>query len=189
MVAHVVGTLALTVHSDQSGANAMTTLDEARQGWKATIADKGGHCPCCDRWGKVYRHHISGANAKALLWMAKHTDPSNPWLDMPNVAPREILRTYSFATLHHWNLIQRAPMVVGVGEDGQETKYSGLWKVTPMGHHFARGKIQIPKYVYTYNNSVVDSSTETVYLRDCFGKKFNYDEIMSTTWGETWTTI
>jgi hypothetical protein len=80
-------------------------------------------------------------------------------------------------------------MVVGVGEDGQETKYSGLWKVTSIGHHFARGKIQIPKYVYTYNNAVVDSSTETTYLRDCFGKKFNYDEIMSTTWGETWTTL
>ena len=127
-------------------ANPMT-LEDAIKGWKVTIADKGGYCPCCGKWGKVYRQKISEAMVKSLL-----------------------------------------PIDVGaaIGDDGvgQEKKFSGYWRVTSKGMQFARGFLQVPKYVYIYDNKYMDSSTETVYSRDCFGEDFNYDEIMSTTWAD-----
>ena len=160
------------------------TLDDAVKGWKVTIADKGGYCPCCGKWGKVYRQKLSEAMVKSLLWMA--SNHGEDWIDMPRQAPRWVIQTYTFATMHWWHLIERMPMTEGVavGEDGvgQEKKFSGYWRVTTKGMQFARGLIQMPKYIYVYDNKYMDASTETIYIRHCFGEEFNYDEVMSTTW-------
>ena len=160
----------------------MDTLDQARKNWAVTIEDKGGYCPCCDRWGKVYRHSISGLNAKALLWMCANTKGNDPWIHMPTKAPRDVMRS-TFALLRWWGLIQRMYVEPEIGED-QETKHSGYWKVTDLGWQFARGRLQVPKYVYLYNDARQGMSDETTHIRDCFGKKFNYSELMGGTWGD-----
>ena len=153
------------------------TLDDARDEWQITIAGKGGHCPCCGKWGKVYRHGISESNARALLWMA--SQPQG-WLDMSRGAPRWIIQTYSFATLQWWRLIEQFPR----DEDNGDTKHVGFWRVTELGYEFAKGNLQVPKYVYLYNDTLMDMSNETIFIKDTIGKKFNYDELMSATWGE-----
>lgn len=160
----------------------MTTIEEARKGWSATIEDKGGFCPCCDRWGKVYRHSISGLNAKALLWMCANTKGDDPWIHMPTKAPRDVMRS-TFALLRWWGLVQRMYVEPEMGEE-QETKHSGYWKVTDLGWQFARGRLQVPKYIYLYNDARQGMSDETTHIRDCFGKKFNYSELMGGVWGD-----
>lgn len=40
------------------------------------------------------------------------------------------------------------------------------WLLTKRGAQFLKGKINVPKYVYTQNNEVVDHSIETVNRRD-----------------------
>jgi hypothetical protein len=169
------------------------TITDARGEWDLTIRDKGGYCPCCDRWGKVYRYGISHAMTKALLWMA--SSHGENWIDMPKQAPRDLIQTYTFATLKWWRLIERLhiekEVKVEKNDEGEqvlvyadsETKSSGLWRVTPIGMMFAKGQVQVPQYVYLYNDTLKDVSTETVYIKDCVGKKFNYSEIMNETWG------
>ena len=164
------------------------TLSQLRGEWDLTIRDKGGHCPCCDKWGKVYRHGISHAMMKALLWMASNHGEN--WINMPKQAPRDLIQTYTFATLKWWRLIQPLHIEQEVNvEDGvlvygdSETRSSGIWRVTPIGMQFAKGLLQVPKFVYLYNDTLKDVSTETIYIQDCVGKKFNYSEIMNETWG------
>ena len=160
-----------------------TTLEQARAQWDIAIRNKGDHCPCCGKWGKVYKVGISHAMMKALLWMA--STYGEKWIDMPREAPRWLIQTYTFATLKWWRLIEQMPSeVVEYDEAGQEKKFSGYWRVTPLGVQFAKGRVQVAKHVYLYDNSLMDVSTETVYIRDCVGKKFNYSEIMDHTWGE-----
>jgi hypothetical protein len=165
------------------------TVNEARGAWDLTIRDKGGYCPCCDRWGKVYRYGISHAMMKALLWMASNHGEN--WVNMPRQAPRDLIQTYTFATLKWWKLIERLHIEKEVKvEDGKlvyadsDTRSSGIWRVTPIGMKFAKGLCQVPKYVYLYNDTLKDVSTETIYIKDCVGNKFIYSEIMKETWGE-----
>lgn len=164
------------------GGSTPVTLDAARKDWKVTISEKGGNCPCCGKWGKVYKHRITEAMAKSLLWMAstKGTD----WIDMPREAPRNIIQTYTFATLHWWGLIEQHPKVLGEDGELQQKKFTGHWRVTPTGLQFAKGQVEVPKHIYLYDNQLVDMSTETAPIRDCFGKEFSYAEVMSDTWGE-----
>jgi hypothetical protein len=170
------------------------TIGEARAEWDLTIRGKGGYCPCCDKWGKVYRLGISHSMMKALLWMASNHGEN--WVDMPKQAPRDLIQTYTFASLKWWRLIERLhiekEVEVVTNEDTGErelvyadsaTKSSGIWRVTPIGMQFAKGLVQVPQYVYLYNDTLKDVSTETVYIKDCVGKKFSYSEIMNATWG------
>jgi hypothetical protein len=164
------------------------TLSKLQATWDEVIRGKGGHCPCCGKWGKVYRHGISHAMMKALLWMASNHGEN--WINMPKQAPRDLIQTYTFATLKWWRLIEPLNIEQEVNvEDGElvysdsETRSSGIWRVTPLGMKFAKGQVQVPKYVYLYNDTLKDVSTETVYIKDCVGKKFNYSEIMNATWG------
>lgn len=170
------------------------TVSQAKADWDLTIRGKGGYCSCCGKWGKVYRHGISHSMMKALLWMAS-THGVN-WVNMPKQAPRELIQTYTFATLKWWGLIQPLHIEheVNVGEDadGEQvlvygdsaTRSSGIWRVTPIGMQFAKGLVQVPKHVFLYNDTLKDVSIETIYIKDCVGKKFNYSEIMTETWGE-----
>ena len=164
------------------------TLSKLQAEWDIIIRNKGGHCACCGKWGKVYRHGISHAMMKALLWMASNHGEN--WVNMPKQAPRDLIQTYTFATLKWWRLIQPLHIEQEVNvEDGKlvyadtETRSSGIWRVTPLGMQFAKGLCQVPKFVYLYNDTLKDVSTETIYIKDCVGKKFNYSEIMNETWG------
>jgi len=160
------------------------TIREARDAWDATISDKGGDCPCCDRWGKVYRYKISEADAKALLWMCSHTDIDNTWIDMPRQAPRWVVATNSFTKLKWWGAIQRHP-AVSSSEDGRDKKFTGMWRVTDLGLLFGERLTQLPKYAYVYNDRLKSLSDETCFISDCFKEHFDYEEIMQATWGKS----
>lgn len=151
------------------------TLSEARRIWEVMTADKGGYCPCCDRFGKVYTVPISAMMAKSLLWMASNF--GEEWVDMPDKAPRWITRSNSFNKLKNWGLVTQMPT-----EPSDKKKSSGFWKVTPNGMRFAKGEIQMPKHAFTYNDSVLKLSDKTTYIQDCFDKKFNYAEAMQEAW-------
>lgn len=163
------------------GGNPPVSLDSARKDWKATISGKGGHCPCCGKWGKVYKHRITEAMAKSLLWMA--STHGTEWIDMPRQAPRDIVQTYTFATLHWWGLIEQHPKIIGEDGDLQEKKFTGYWRVTQTGLQYAKGLVAVPKWIYLYDNQLMDMSDETALIRDAFGKTFNYGEVMQETWG------
>jgi len=149
-------------------------LDQLKKNWRDTIENDGGHCPCCGKWGKISPFPMTEIMALGLLWLSKATADADGWVDVPNTAPRWMLRGKTYTTMHRWGLIEKADR-----HEDQTKKSDGLWRVTVKGLHFLCGTTSIPKKVFIYNNTIEGWSDETVYFRDCFGKHFDYEAVMA----------
>lgn len=148
-------------------------LQEMRNAWRETIEHEGGHCPVCDRWGKVYARPINRTMARALLWLCRAESEKEGWVDVPAAAPRWLVRSNQLPTLRWWNLVERKE------HEEDEKKYSGFWKPTRLGLDFVEGLAEVPKKVYTYKGEVEGFSDEKVKFRDCFQDLFDYEATMS----------
>lgn len=147
-----------------------------RDAWGRTIAGDGGHCPVCDRWGKVYVRNINTTMAKGLIWLCRQTGDKDGWINVPVTGPQWLVRSNQLPTLHWWNLVERKSK-----DDSNKTKFSGIWRPTRLGVDFVSGLVRVPKSVYTYNNIVVRQGNENVTIRECFGEGFDYNQVMGTT--------
>jgi hypothetical protein len=147
-------------------------LTSLRRQWSFIIDGEGGNCPCCDRWGKIYAHRISGSMAATLCWLCDRS-PNEEWVNMPEDAPRWGLRGYQFPTLEKWGLLERN-YLTKKEMDENDIKNSGFWRPTERGRAFAKGLITVPKIAFLYNNTLVRYSDEQVSIEDCLGKKFSY---------------
>lgn len=148
-------------------------LEIIRNMWRDTIEGDGGKCPCCNRWGKIYARNINETMCRSLIWLAYARANARGWVDVPETAPRWLVRSNQLATLRWWNLVERLP------SEDPDAKHSGLWRVTDLGRDFVAGKVQVPKTAYTYNGEVEYMSSGTISVSDCFGKRFSYAEVMA----------
>lgn len=149
----------------------IATLEEARSMWSSVIKGDGGHCPCCDRWGKIYPRTFNSTMARSLIWLATWNRDGG-WCDVPNTAPKAIVRTNQLPTTRWWGLSERQPS----GDSNK--KNSGWWRVTERGNRFARGMITIPKKVFTYNGEVLYFDSSLIHIRDAFDTSFDYERVM-----------
>lgn len=147
-------------------------MDELKTKWRATIEGDGGNCPCCGRWGKISAFSITETHALGLLWMSQQ-DAEDGWIDVPPHAPAWLLRGKNFSLMAKWGLIESA-----INAD-EAKRGSGVWRVTPRGHAFILGIVTIPKKAFIYDNTVQGWSDEMVSFKDCFGRHFDYAEVMS----------
>jgi hypothetical protein len=145
-------------------------LFELRLAWREAIEGDGGHCPCCDRWGKIYPRSLNVTMARSLIWLAHHS-ANWDWVDVPKSAPRWLVRSNQLPTLRWWGLVERH------GNDDPTKRHSGLWRVTERGDLFAQNRLQVPKKVYTYNADVKSFSDELITIRDCV-ESFDYSAVM-----------
>ena len=151
------------------------TLDKLRAHWRVTIEGDGGYCPCCDRWGKIYRRALNASMARALVWLVQQPGRGDGWVHVPDTAPAWLLRSNQLATLHLWGL------VISLNEIGVPSKLasSGLWRPTERGWLFAHDRLLVPKYAYVYNNAVVEFGGSNVNVVDCLGEKYSYQSLMA----------
>lgn len=138
-----------------------------RRRWRATINDKGGICPVCDRWGKVYPRSINKTMAASLAWLCTQKG----WTDVPADAPREVVKSNQLPTLRWWGLVKR------LQSDTERKKHSGVWRATLRGRQFNAGEIDIEATVVTYNGEVIARSEKTVNISD-IDTEFDYSEVM-----------
>ena len=151
------------------------TLEQLRDAWRGTIEDTGGHCPVCDRWGKVYARPINRTMAKSLIWLCHAHSEADGWVDVPKTGPRWVVQSNQLPTLRWWGLVERK------GNEGEtKTKHSGLWRPTDKGLLFVHHGARVPRQVFTYNDTVQGYSTETVAVVDCFEDNFDYQATMSS---------
>jgi len=143
--------------------------------WRGTIESGGGHCPVCDRWGRVYSRPINRTMARSLMWLAYTKHDTYAWVDVANTAPRWVVQSNQLSTLRWWGLIERKP-----NEGGNNTKHSGVWRLTDKGFDFVHHSVPIPKHVFTYNDTVQGYGIGTVTFKDCFIDNFDYNAIMSS---------
>lgn len=141
-----------------------------RDHWRKTIEDVGGYCPCCERWGKIYKRPLNSTMARSLMWLVNTPDRGDGWVHVPDNAPNWILRTPQLGTLQYWGL------VTSFSKDTKLTS-SGLWKATDRGYAFAHNQLRVPKYAFVYNNRVIELSGEDVSIVDCLGDKYDYNTI------------
>ena len=163
----------------------MLEEETPRSSWRKTIEGDGGHCPICDRWGKIYSRTINQTMAKSFIWLVKAHQAlppeENGWVNIPKDAPRWLVRSNQLPTLAWWKLVQRKPKndLDSAEEDSlSKNKFSGLWKPTEEGLLFYSGKQTAPIKVWTYNNKVQSVSQERFFLWECFDHYFDYKETM-----------
>jgi hypothetical protein len=148
-------------------------LAQLKTNWRATIENDGGHCPCCDKWGKISPFTITETHALALLWLSKAPCDSDGWVDVPPIAPAWMLRGKNYTTMAKWGLIEQG------GHDDTSKRSDGFWRVTAKGLHFLCGTTTVPRKAFIYNNKVQGWSDECVSFRDCFGRHFDYADVMA----------
>ena len=149
------------------------TLEQAGHIWGSVIKSEGGHCPVCDRWGKLYRRGISASMARQLIWLCLQDPREDGWVDVQRTAPVWLLRSPQLGTLRHWGMVLDAPV------KGVKSRTAGLWKPTAIGLEFAYNRISVPKYKYIYNDTVFDTEGADVTILDCIGEHFDYNELMN----------
>ena len=144
----------------------------ARSAWKQTIKSDGGHCPVCDRWGRVYSRRINKTMMKSLIWLHQSSPTDGPWTDIPLTAPRWLVRSNQLPTLRWWGLVERRT------NDDLKKKHSGMWRVTTKGREFIAGTLRVPSMVFTYNGEPVGWSETQTAASDHF-EDFDYSEVMA----------
>lgn len=152
----------------------MTTLRDAQIAWRHMRENDGGYCPCCDRWGKDYRRGINHTMAASIVWLSYMTEPGGDFIDVPKRAPRYVLASNQLSTMQWWGLCERRAV-----EEGDDRKHSGMWRVTELGARWAANRTTVPKYVWTYNKTVLRTEGPEVRVNECV-ENFSYDEVMST---------
>lgn len=152
------------------GRDAWTSVEEARAMVRAGL-DEGVTCPCCGKYARRYSRKFNKSMARSLLWLA-HTyvhREVRDWVDVPNLAPRWLVRTNQLATVRWWGLVERRPT-----DATDSTKHSGLWRPTKAGLRFAHKQATIPSRAITYNGRVEELVGDPMTLADVLGVNFNY---------------
>jgi hypothetical protein len=157
------------------------TLQEATNHLEENLAD-GVFCPCCKRFNKEYERKFNSAMAICLLEFYKTSILNSSLRDFTHIADlflnnklfAENMNGGNFATIAYWELIEEMP------KDHKNTtsRTSGYWRITQKGIDFVNSKIQIPKYIYTHNATLLRVSDTVTDIQQSLGNKFNYVEMM-----------
>lgn len=149
--------------------------------------DEGSVCPCCDRFGKRYKRTLNATIGHAILAMlALHEKTKAEWLHVKDI--RDLMLKTGCKATHPTGEIGKAVYYALVeqkeNEDTRKRK-SGLWRLTADGMEFARGESTIPRFIYLYNDQLHGErfdTSEFVSINDVLGKKFDYSELMSSSY-------
>ena len=151
-----------------------TTIAQARRSVMSNI-EEGTTCPCCDQYCRLYKRKLNSGMAAGLVWLVRQYLKDRQWVDIPNRAPRFLLRTGGqFSVLAHWGLIEQR-----INEDDKK-RTSGFWRPTKKGIDFVKRRISVPSHVHLYNNEVRGWSDKNLDIDAALGKKFSYKELMAS---------
>lgn len=144
-------------------------LGEARTLLRLLVED-GAECPCCRQYAKVYRRSIHASMASALI--AVYREHGRDWGKVTDLLTHR--QNADFAKLALWDLIQADD---GVRED--DSKRTGVWRITSRGEAWLHGATTVAKYVRVYNKrrlSFVQGAE--VSIREALGDEFDYGQLM-----------
>jgi len=152
----------------------MTTLQEAKDHLLANV-EKGTHCPCCERYTKVYRRRLNAAMARYLILMVKKQGDPDGWLHVEtDFRDVSVPSRGDYAKLRYWGLIEARPDAETGGG-----RTNGYWRVTEKGQQFVRGETTVPSYILLWNNEPVGVSPKEIDIQAALaGGGFDYAEVM-----------
>lgn len=139
---------------------------------------KGTSCPCCGRFGKLYKRKITSSMAYLLILLYKYHPNEFVHVNSFIEAKRVSYALHGdFPKLRFFGLLEKKE---GEREDGNPN--NGFYRITPLGISFVQGMIPVKKYVYIFDNVVMAVSDETIFIDEALGTKFNYNELMQGTY-------
>lgn len=142
-------------------------MQDLKQQWIETISDKGGCCPVCDRFGKIYKYKLSKALALSLKWIVNNGGTAG-WVNVQKNAPREMMRSKTYPLLEHWGMIE------------SQGARSGVWRATQSGKDFVAGLKIAPSAVYVYDDKLMAVDAMHTSFLGCFDVDFNFEELMAS---------
>ena len=114
------------------------TLERARAKFFREAADRKlrAICPCCDRFGKIYRRVLNSSMAYSVIWLYKcaHGWSGTDRLDdqgyvyLPNSVDERIKTTRQTGHLQHWGMVEHRAQ-----EDDPVRKETGRYRITAKG--------------------------------------------------------
>lgn len=165
---------------------------------------EGSYCPCCTQRVQLYRVPLDSAMSHALLALRRHDDARRSGRTYPPTMYREggffhIERVFkatprliasargSAVKLRHWGLIE-GRRAGAVDEASGEAVPVGFYRITDLGREFADGVLALPKYVFQFNDAIIDPveagvpadlyEGQTSTLRDALGVRFDFDTVV-----------
>lgn len=160
--------------------NYTISLEAASKAFFEEAKGKGSKCPCCKRFGKIYRRKLHSSMAAVLILLYRYREHGyvhahtliNTTTD-PKVAAA--IRG-DFAKLRYWGLIE-----AGAKSGHTDKKYSGTWRITDAGCDFVTGRSRLFASILLYNSKYLDvGGDKTVDIYEVLGDRFSYKELMST---------
>lgn len=165
------------------------TLAQAKGSYFAAAQKQGAVCPCCDRFGKVYKRKFHSSMSAVLILLYRHAVSSKVTTDVAN---RGFIHTPTlinaatnpgvaaairgdFAKMRYWGLIEEGKTAAPT-----DKKYSGSWRITGEGARFVEGSTKIREYVWIYNTKALGFDGESISIQDSLGSRFSYRELMGT---------
>ena len=151
------------------------TLKEGRERFFQEAENpKGCFCPCCGRFGKVYKRKLSRPMARGLIWLFRvFLADGDQFVSIGDKGPRYVVRSNGSVSSHEW---------WGLAEEqlnpDEKQRTSGHWKITPKGLQFVRGEIMVPSHCIIFNKSIQGFTEDLISIADALGKPFNYRELM-----------
>lgn len=142
---------------------------------------KGPNCALCGRKVKLYVRKLNSSMARGLFWLVHRSVEWDGyhvkkigWVNVPQEAPREFVRSFQIGTLAYWNLVEQE-----VNEESG-VKVAGMWRPTPQGAIVAQfpKKAIVRSHVKLLNGEFRGYSGELVSIKDCLGEHFNLEELM-----------
>jgi hypothetical protein len=138
--------------------------------------EKPRACPSCGQTVKLYRRTIHSTMARQLIAIyRKGGTYRRAWVEVP-----ELIKGMrgagggDYAKAAYWSLIEQRP---GVREDGSAR--TGWYRVTIQGEAFVRGLLKAQRFALVFNGQVHGFDGPLVNIRQCLGKKFDYNDLMA----------
>jgi len=130
-------------------------------------------CPCCGRNGQVIRRTVHSSMAASLVWLVGVFRRTGDWVYIPDEAPRWLINTREWGRMRYWGLVEPRPNI------DNRKRTSGVWRPTQLGMDFSDGFVRIPKYVYIFDDTIIERSGDMIHVKDALGKKFSYEELVN----------
>lgn len=125
-------------------------------------------CPHCGHVSRIWKKGLISTAAASLCRLVEMYQGEPIHIDDFTVLAKD----RNFSQLKLWGLIARSP------NDDPRKRASGKWVPTERGIQFARGEIQVMKYVVTRDNEIIRFDPPMIGVKEALGRKFDYRVLM-----------
>ncbi len=127
------------------------------------MATKFKFCDACGQAMMVYRRGLRKGLIFGLIALWKNGPSKIADLDLT------FGLTADLPKLRFWGLLYKL---------GEEKRSNVVWEITNKGKDFLTGLIEVPKYVFIYNNKLQRFSKETIKLIDVHHEKIDFESVL-----------